>query len=312
MLPPTDNPEGGTGANDGDHSGGKSNTPGGSNPFERFINTDLDLSFMEASLDESGLDSTTNVPSSDSPSYPDDKIEPPTPHDRDDSFDDPPERRPFDGFNPFSPRSTNPFRPPNDDFKDDFEPPFESPRPFGGSSGSPRGLLGSVAGRTPLSSYGARTPAPGLEDPRWMRGVYRVRRDLRVYKSPSKLAQRVAVVPDANRRIDKSLRYIPNITSGWSAVHLHGEEPIIGFVDNTEVQLFPRRGLRDIWEDIALVVCLLLLVLALIANIDQLPFLNDPDDIEAAERITELEQNVADQQAQINHLEATISALRDE
>jgi hypothetical protein len=119
-------------------------------------------------------------------------------------------------------------------------------------------------------------------------------------------------VPDANRRIDKSLRYIPNITSGWSAVHLHGEEPIIGFVDNTEVQLFPRRGLRDIWEDIALVVCLLLLVLALIANIDQLPFLNDPDDIEAAERITELEQNVADQQAQINQLEATISALRDE
>jgi len=223
----------------------------------------------------------------------------------------PPERRPFEGLprpSPFSP----PFRPPSageSRFDDDQTPAFP-PRPTSPFANNP-GAPSSTGNRLPFSSnpfnQPQRSPLPSLEDPRWIRGVYRVRRDLRVYRLPSKISPKV-VLPTASRRLDKSLRFIPNITAGWSAVHLNGEEPIIGFVDNSEVQLMPRRGLRSVWEDIALIVCLLLLVLALIANIDQLPFFSDAREAQ----INELESTITAQQAEIADLNATISTLRHE
>ncbi|MFN8529167.1 MAG: hypothetical protein U0670_11180 [Anaerolineae bacterium] len=164
-------------------------------------------------------------------------------------------------------------------------------------------LLGTLPPSTPIP----RVSPPPPEDPRWVRGVYRVQRDLRIYKNPHRAAQKVCTLPEANRRIDKSLRFIANVSPGWSAVHLYGEQPIIGFVDNSEVVLVARRGLRDVWEDVALIVCLLLLILALVANLDQLPFFNGGDQ----SRITELEQTVTEQQTRITELEATLESLRD-
>lgn len=289
MLPPPDDPEGGTGANNSEDSGGNNNKSPGSNPFDQFINDDLDLSFME--------------PDSDGTLPPPPDEDAPTPPARRPGSSDTPFRGPF-SMPPLPPKSSNPFNRP---LGGNFDSPF--------SGSSPRNSLSGRLGRDlpskPLSPL-RNNPMPALMDPRWQRGTYRVRRDLRIYKAPSKLSQRVAIVPDAHHRIDKSLRYIANVVSGWSVVHLQGEEAIIGFVDNSEVQLFPRRGLRDIWEDVVLVVCLLLLVLVLIANLEQVPFLNETDGVVAFERISELEEIVTEQQAQIDDLEAMISTLQGE
>ncbi len=176
----------------------------------------------------------------------------------------------------------------------------------------PRAGLGGLAGRLGSLFAGGsaaypRIPPPPLEDPRWVRGVYRVQRDLRIYRSPHRSAPRVVTLPEANRRLDKSLRFIANVSPGWSAVHLVGDQPIIGFVDNSEVLLVARKGLRDVWEDVALIVCLILLILALITNLDHLPFLGGNDE---AERITALESQLAERDARIQELQATIEALR--
>ncbi len=261
------------GSADGGADDGK-NRP---NAFDDFVNKDLDLS----SLDDGDADKNERRPGE-----PTDKsflrpLNPfpfPTPKQSDESpYGNLPGGRtnlPTDG--------------------DDDDPP---PRFVGRLFGAPM----------PQTPAVPRLPAPSLEDPRWVRGVYRVQRDLRVYKNPSRHAIKIYTMADASRKIDKSLRFIPNMMPGWSAVHLYGEVPIVGFVDTSEVHLVARRGLRDVWEDIALVACLLLLALALIANLDQLPFFNGGDN----QRITELEQTISEQQTQIDDLQSTIEAMRD-
>ncbi len=177
---------------------------------------------------------------------------------------------------------------------------------------APRSGLGGLAGRLGSFFSGGsapypRIPPPPLEDPRWVRGVYRVQRDLRIYRSPHRNAPRIVTLPEANRRLDKSLRFIANVSPGWSAVHLVGDQPIIGFVDNSEVLLVARKGLRDVWEDVALIVCLILLILALISNLDHLPFLGGSAD---SDRIATLESQLAERDLRIQELQATIEALR--
>lgn len=234
--------------------------------FEEFVNQDLDFS----ALDSSGGASAER------------------------------ERPPGLPFRPLSPFPPRPPAPP-DPLSGD-ESPFGSLRRALGSEPPPRNPFTRAPVNNPFNP--PRQVVPLLNDPRWVRGVYRVQRDLRVYKAPSKIATKITTVADAHRRVDKSLRYIPNITLGWSAVHLYGQEPIIGFVENIEVRLLPRRGLRDMWENIALAVCVLLLLFALIANLDQLPFFTNDDRMQA------METTIADQQSQIEALEATISAMR--
>ncbi|MDX2161636.1 MAG: hypothetical protein SF162_09950 [bacterium] len=176
----------------------------------------------------------------------------------------------------------------------------------GGDDDIPPRLTSRLLGTLPPTPQIPRVAPPSLEDPRWVRGVYRVQRDLRIYRNPHRAAPKLCTLPEANRRIDKTLRFIPNFAPGWSAVHLGGDQPIIGFVDNSEVYLIARRGLRDVWETVALMACLILLVLALAANLDQLPFFGGGDQA----RITELEQTVAEQQARIDELEAALAQLQ--
>lgn len=258
---------------DGGEDDGKNNRP---NAFEDFVNKDLDLSRLDESTDGDA-------------------------------------RRPGDPIDKSYVRPLNPF-------------PFPTPKtpedaPYGNLPGErgnlptdgddddpPPRFTGRLFGASlPPAPSIPRISPPPLEDPRWTPGVYRVQRDLRVYKNPSRYAIKIYTMPDASRKIDKSLRFIPNMLPGWSAVHLYGEVPIVGFVDNSEVHLVARRGLRDVWEDIALIACLLLLALALIANLDQLPFFNGGN---TDQRIAELEQTISEQQAMIDDLHATLDAMR--
>lgn len=268
-LPPPDFPE--RDADDG------KNRP---SAFDDFVNHDLDFTGLESSGEKS------DRPSSD-----------PIDH----SY-----LRPLNPFPFSSPK-------PADDSPYGNLPTRGTPQPDEEGQGQPRQGLGGLAGRLNSlfsSASGApypRVAPPPLEDPRWVRGVYRVQRDLRIYRSPHRSAPRVCTLPEANRRLDKSLRFIANVSPGWSAVHLVGDQPIIGFVENSEVLLVPRKGLRDVWEDVALIVCLILLILALITNLDQLPFLGGTSE---HDQIVTLQSQLAERDAQIQQLHGTVEALR--
>ena len=258
---------------------------GGKNPssaFDEFVNNQLDMSGVEGE----GADRNETSEKSD--------------------------HRPSEPIDRSYVRPLNPFPYPTQKPSDESlygSLPSAPNKPSNNESDLPPRYKGRLYGAAlPPAEPIRRVIIPPLEDGRWVSGVYRVQRDLRVYQFPSRETQLITCVTEANKRIDKSLRFILNIVPGWSAVHLYGEGRIVGFVDNSEVHLTARRSTRDIWESVALIACLLLLALALIANLDQLPFFSGSDE----QRITELEQTISDQELRIGQLEATIEALRDD
>lgn len=97
--------------------------------------------------------------------------------------------------------------------------PFPTPSPF------------SVPGNLPRAS----TPTP--TDGRWRTGFYRVKRDLEIYQTNA-LPPRIIIIPDASRRLNRSIKYIPNVQPGWSAIMLRSNRLIIGFIKNEDVTLY--------------------------------------------------------------------------
>ncbi len=163
------------------------------------------------------------------------------------------------------------------------------------------------------SSVPPRVPLPSVDDRRWKDGVYSVKGDLEIYYSQPFLAMRVLVLADANRRLYKRVRYIPNIAPGWAAIEVRTSRILRGFVRTADVKLTPipkspawsriffGLPLRLDWLDVVILVVVLLMLLFAATDIDETLLYVSRPHVEA------LQTQVASQQAQLEALQAQLS-----
>lgn len=190
-----------------------------------------------------------------------------------------------------------------------------------GMGSSPPSRFASGAASSPFSqpppsqsSMPPRIPLPSVDDRRWQDGVYSVKGDLEIYYSQPFLAMRVLVLADANRRLYKRIRYIPNIAPGWAAIEVRTSRILRGFVRTADVKLTPiprspawsrvffGLPLKLDWLDMVIITIVLLMLLFVATDIDETLFYVSKPHVEA------LQTQVAAQQAQLESLQAQLAA----
>lgn len=197
------------------------------------------------------------------------------------------------------------------DDDDDIRPDEPQPPPFtsrlGGADFRPPAPRPVFTGR---SSFDGQSlfPFPSLDDPRWQRGAYEVVKDLRIHKAPVFLpptpsGSHVLVFSNAYRYPNKTLRFIPNVLPGWSAVHLMWDKPVTGYVHQNEVRLMPKpHWLQEKWLDIILIACMCLVVLLALLDIVH------PSLDVTQQQVDQLHATLQIQETRIYELEATLAA----
>lgn len=185
------------------------------------------------------------------------------------------------------------------------EPPSLASRLGGTEFRPPRSVF---TGRPPFEGQGL-FPFPSLDDPRWQRGVYEVGKDLRIHKAPVFLppmpgSSHILVFSNAHRYPNKTLRFIPNVVPGWSAVHLLWDKPVTGYVHQNEVRLLPKPSwLQEKWLDVTLIACMCLVVLLALLDIARPSF--EP----TQQQVDNLQATMQMQETRISELEATLAAV---
>ncbi len=240
--------------------------------FSQFVNDELDVTSLENTSDEAPAPPTP-------PLFARRLFKPQL--DDQDSFDD------------------------DDDDDDNTRPalnPFSSP---------PRPFSGSFSSRLGGPSTPRRHEFPSLNDWRWIDGVYQVEDELRVYKEPNPLHGFTRYM-HAHLRWNKTVRYINEVATGWAAVSLGGKHGVKGYVRASEVKLVPGTGFHanlQSWMssktnllDALGFVCVLLLLLLVIYEVDRQSYQNDHE-------LAALQQIIDVQQTQFATLEARIDAL---
>jgi hypothetical protein len=202
-----------------------------------------------------------------------------------------------------------------DDLDGDDEPHRDEPQPpslasrLGGAEFRPPSSRPVFTGRPPFEGQ-SLFPFPSLDDPRWQRGVYEVVKDLRIHKAPVFLPptpgnSQVLIFSNAYRYPNKSLRFIPNVVPGWSAVHLLWDKPVTGYVHQNEVRLMPKpHWLQEKGLDVILIVCMCLVVLLALLDIAR------PSFDATQQQVDQLQATMQIQQTRISELEATLNAPR--
>lgn len=173
------------------------------------------------------------------------------------------------------------------------------------------------------ASLPPRIPMPPANDSRWQAGLYSTQGDMEIFYSQPYVAMRVLVIANAHLRLNRKVRFIPNIALGWAAIEIRTSRTLRGFVRQSDVRLWPLqlnsrhwlaafalKLLREYWSTVLIIVAFVFFLAVLLANPDISPR------YAAESTVTGLEAQVATQQAQIEALEARISStpvpLKDE